>query len=131
MDLSAAEIIGRVIGPLYVVAGLGMLINPAAYRRMGQAFMDQPGLTYLGGATALAMGLLVLAVHYDFSALYPGAITLLAWIAVFKGAALLLAPQLVMKTWAPVMTSIAGLRAGGVFALALGAYFAAKGYRLI
>jgi uncharacterized protein YjeT (DUF2065 family) len=131
MELSTAEIIGRIIGPLYVVVGLGMVFNPAAYQRMGQAFIDQPGLTYLGGATALAMGLLVLAVNYDFSALYPGAITLLAWIAVIKGALLLWAPQAMTKTWAPLMTSATGLRAGGILALVLGAYFSAKGYRLM
>lgn len=130
-ELSAAEIIGRIIGPLYVVVGLGMLINPAAYKRMGEAFMEQPALTYLGGAMALAMGLLVLAVHYDWSGLFPGAITLLAWIAVFKGATLLLAPQMVMKISAPLMTSNTGLRAGGIFALALGAYLAGKGFRLM
>lgn len=131
IELSTAEIIGRIVGPLYVVVGLGMLINPTAYRRMGEGFMESPALTYLGGATALGFGLLVLAVHYDWSGLFPGVITLLAWIAVFKGALLLLMPDAMRRTWAPVITSIAGLRAGGVFALVLGAYLAAKGYRLI
>lgn len=131
MEPSTAEIIGRIIGPLYVVAGLGMLINPSAYRRIGEGFMNSPALTYLGGAMALGFGLLVLAVPDDFSGLYPGLITVLAWIAVLKGALLLLVPDAMMRSWAPVMTSRAGLRAGGAFALILGAYFAAKGYRFI
>lgn len=129
-ELSVTEIIGRIIGPLYLVVGIGMLINPAAYKRMGEGFIDTPALTYLGGAMALGFGLLVLAVHYDFSGLFPGLITVLAWIAVIKGALLLTVPDAVMKPWAPVMTSLAGLRAGGAFALVLGGYFAAKGFRI-
>lgn len=129
-ELSVAELIGRVVGPLYIVVGIGMLINPGAYRRMAQGFIDTPALTYLGGAMALGFGLLVLATHNDFSGLFPGLITVLAWIAVIKGAMLLLAPGAVMKPWTPVMTSPAGLRAGGAFALVLGAYLAAKGFRL-
>lgn len=129
--LSAAEIIGRIVGPLYVIIAIGMLVNTDSYRRMGEAFAETPALTYLGGATALAAGLAVLAFHYDWSGLFPGLITLLAWIAVLKGAALLLFPAAVMKLNAPIMASTTGLRLGGVFALVVGVYLAAKGYRIL
>lgn len=129
--LSAAEIVARIVGPLYVVVGIGMLVNPEAYKRMGEGFVDSPALTYFGGATALAAGLAVLTFHHGFSGLFPALISVLAWIAVVKGAALLLVHGAAMKLSQPIMTSTAGLRICGAVALVLGAYLAAKGYRIV
>jgi uncharacterized protein YjeT (DUF2065 family) len=130
-SLSAAEIIARVIGPIYVIAGLGMLINPANYQSMIKGFIKCQVIGYLGGLMALAAGLLIIAVHYDWSSLFTGLIALLAWLAVLKGSVLLIMPDLVKRISAPFAESILALRIGGLGAVILGGYLAGKGFGII
>ena len=129
-SLTAAEIIARVIGPLYVIVALGMLFNAEPYRRMAGAFFETPALTYLGGVTALAAGLIILTFHYDWSSLFAGLITLLGWLAVLKGTTLLVAPRLIERVSGPLLKSAVGLPIGGVVALIIGLYLSLKGYRI-
>ena len=130
-SLTAAEIIARVIGPIYVIVALGMLLNTAAYRRMVMAFFENAGLAYLGGFMALAFGLLILAFHYDWSSFFAGLITLLAWLAILEGAVLLIAPKCLERIFAPLADSTMAMRVFGIVAAILGLYLSGMGFRLI
>ncbi len=130
-SLTAAEIIARVIGPIYVIVALGMLLNTAFYRGMVTGFFENAGLAYLGGFMALAFGLLILTFHYDWSSFFAGLITLLAWLAILEGAVLLIAPNCLERIFAPIIGSTTGLRVFGLGAAILGLYLSGIGYRLI
>lgn len=127
MDISI--FLARLIGPLYVVAGLGLLLNPAYYRGMLKS-LPVGGLTYyLSGAIALLAGVAILQFHNLWVADWRIIFTLLGWLAVAKGCLLLLFPQAGprLAAWSARGSTIL---VAAVFALLLGNWLCYAGYAL-
>jgi uncharacterized membrane protein len=95
MDTSI--LLAKIIGPLFLVIGVGIFINLEHYRRMLADFGHSPLQIYVSGMTALLVGLLVVAFHNVWEWRWPVIITVLGWAAVLKGAVRLLAPKLVAE----------------------------------
>ncbi len=76
----------------YTTIGIGMLLNTAYYEKIFSDFTDNPTTLYIGGALALTIGYLIVALHYresDFSVI----ITIIGWIALLKGIFILTLPK--------------------------------------
>lgn len=43
--IGTAEVIARIIGPVYIVISIGMFVNPDAYRRTAEQFIEQPAIS--------------------------------------------------------------------------------------
>ena len=128
--MQAAEIIARSLGPVYLIAGLGMLVATDSYLKMIKEFWKSPALTCLGGFLAAIVGFLILAVLAEWRADWTLLITLIGWVAVFKGAALLIAPRL-LSPISRLFDTPARLRLWATPPLLLGALLAAYGYGLV
>ena len=77
--------IARLIGPLFVVLGVGILLNQAVYADMiGQAVLI-PVLIYLTGMLALTAGVAMLNGYHAWTADWRVVITILGWIMVIAG----------------------------------------------
>lgn len=125
MDVSI--LLARLIGPLYLVAGVGLLLNQSYYREMLRNLPGGGMLYYLSGAIALTFGVAILQFHNLWVADWRVVFTLIGWIGLIKGIFLLVFP----KTGAGLSALFAKsslLLGGAVFATLLGAWLCYMGY---
>ncbi len=94
--MALSLVLAKVFGLLYLVVGLGMLINRAYYRKVMTDFTTNYSLAFYGGAVALVAGLFMVLFHNLWVGGWEVLITILAWIALVKGVLLLLAPKAMM-----------------------------------
>ncbi|MBU1275123.1 MAG: hypothetical protein KJ720_07080 [Proteobacteria bacterium] len=87
-----ALILARVLGPMLVIVSVGLLLNPKAYREVAEEFIQSRALLYLGGFMALAGGLVVLQLFHAWRADWTVVVTIIGWLMLIKGAALIIIP---------------------------------------
>ena len=77
--------IAKLIGPLFVVLGIGCLVNQTVYADMiGQAVLV-PVLIYLSGLMAFLAGVAMLNGYHGWTADWRLIITILGWVLVIAG----------------------------------------------
>ena len=77
--------IARLVGPLFVVLGIGCLVNQTVYADMiGQAVLV-PVLIYLSGLMAFLAGVAMLNGYHAWTADWRMIITILGWLLVIAG----------------------------------------------
>ena len=128
METSAALIVAQVLGPLYVIAALGLFTRPERFASLVTELNAKPGLTVGWGLSVLALGLLILAVHNVWRADWTVVVTLIGWAAAIKGAILTLAPEMVMGLGRKLSSPPSKLRVWAAAPLALGVFLTAMGY---
>ena len=129
--MTASLLLARLIGPLFLVVGLGMLVNRAYYRTMITSFLKDPGLYYFSGTLALVVGLAMVLFHNLWTADWRVVITAIGWLSVLKGAVRILLPtagtglalRLSEANW-PVVS-------GGLLLLGLGGWLTFRGFGLL
>jgi hypothetical protein len=125
--METSRLLARIIGPLLIVPAVGVLANLEAYRPMIAEFSKSLALCYLGGFMALLIGLVLLQFHSKWEAHWPVIITILGWICVFKGVALILFPGFISSFWTPLITPVPMVVSLGI-SLVIGVFLTIKGY---
>lgn len=90
MDTSI--ILARIIGPMFVLVGLGVLMNPGHYKSMMRRFLESSDLYYFSGTLAFVVGMLMIQFHNLWVADWRVAITLVGWMSLLKGVVRILFP---------------------------------------
>jgi len=129
--MDTASFVAALIGPIYILVGIGILVDPNHYRKMIEEFLHSPALIYLGGAMAFAAGLSILYFHNVWSSDWRVIITVFGWLACLKGAHLLIFPGHVSQLWSPMVSSASFLRAIAVAALGLGSFLTGVAYGVL
>jgi hypothetical protein len=118
----------RLIGPLFVVLGIGMLVNSTLYADMiGQAVLV-PVLIALSGILTFAAGVAMLNGYRAWTADWRVIITILGWVLVIAGFIRVVLP-VVAAAAALSVYSAGGVLIAGVIVLIIGAYLSFEGYR--
>jgi hypothetical protein len=120
--------LARLLGPVFVVIGAGMLIKPRGYRRTAQEFLDSRALIYLAGLLALVPGLAIVLVHNVWAADWRIIITIFGWLAVIGGVFRLLLPQQVMRIGTVMLARTAYMTGAAIVVIALGVILTFFGY---
>jgi hypothetical protein len=120
--------IAKLIGPVLVVIGAGMLISPRGYRRTAQEFLDSRPLIYIAGLLALVPGLAIVLAHNLWTADWRIMVTLFGWLAVIGGAMRLLLPRQVMRIGKSMVSRPAAMTGAAIVVVALGVIFSFFGY---
>ena len=97
--------LARLLGPLLLVPGVGILVNPAAFRAMAGEVVRSVTLMYLFGLVDLAGGLAILLTHNVWVASWRVLITLLGWILLVRGVVRVVLPHTVMDYAQKVIAS--------------------------
>ena len=121
--METSKILARIIGPAMVIPAIGIFLNFNTYQAMIGEFSKSPSLCYLGGFMALLMGLIILQFHNKWEVVWPVVITILAWITLIKGVALIIFPGFFWYATGPI-TLIVSL---GI-SCAVGFFLTIKGY---
>jgi len=125
--METSVFLAKLIGPVFLVAGLSVLINPQRTRQLGREFIDSEALIFLSGIITLPAGLAIVIVHNVWAG-WPAIVTIIGWLAVLAGIARMLAFDGIRSIGRAMLdrTSLFAVP-GGIMAL-LGAYLAYQGY---
>ena len=89
--------LAKLIGPVLLVLGTGMLVNAKAFRPVFEEIVRNRALVVLFGLMTMSAGLAVVLTHNVWVANWPVLITILGWLSLIAGAFRLLAPQDAIK----------------------------------
>jgi len=82
--------LARLLGPLLLLPGIGLLVNPRAFRAMATEVVGSVTLVYLFGLLDFAAGLAIVLVHNVWTVNWRVLITLIGWLLLIRGAARIL-----------------------------------------
>ncbi len=126
--MATSRYLARLMGPVFLAIGVGMLLNAQIYRVMGEQFLQSHALIYLSGLLALPVGIAIVLSHNVWEANWRVLITVFGWLAVIGGAVRIIVPQFVQHVGGAVMHLAALPFIGGVVVLVLGGVLAWFGY---
>lgn len=126
--MQTSVFIAQLIGPVMLVAAIGLLINREGYRAMALTFLESPPLIYISGVLAMTAGLAIVLNHNVWTADWRVIITVFGWMAAIGGAIRILffgmvdkiGTLMLEKPWVPIV--------GGVVWLAIAAVLCFYGY---
>ena len=120
--------LARLMGPFFLLVGLGVLFNRAAVRSVVDEISRNRALVFFGGVITFPAGLAIVLTHNVWVADWPVLITVLGWLATVSGAVRLLAPQDAIKFGRRVYDQPNGpVIAAGIW-IAIGAVLCFFGY---
>ncbi len=127
--MSPAARTARLVGPLFVAIGLGILINTPFYVGAVIEGVHSPTLVYLSGIATLLAGLAILNAYRAWTADWRVIITALGWIFVIAGILRLVVPELVTKLATTIYAGTTALLITGAIVLVVGGFLSFEGYR--
>ena len=107
-------------GSAIFVVGLSLFINPYVSMVMSDLVNNQ-GLLWVTGLITFVMGTVMLALYNTWSKSWRVLVTIIGWLAVIKGAVLMLFPQ-VMTLYVNFLSNTT-LTLSGIYAIVLGGLF--------
>ncbi len=124
-----AVLIARLIGPLFVVIGVGVLLNAPFYVGAIAEAVHSPTLVYLSGIASLLAGLAMLNAYRAWTADWRAIVTILGWLMVIAGIVRIVLPQIVTALATTIYSGPTALAIAGAIVLVLGGFLTVKGYR--
>jgi len=121
--------IARILGPVLVIIGLGLLFEGETFRAMAGEYLRSAALLYFSGVATLALGLAILNVHHLWTRDWRSVITLFGWLCVIGGIFRILAPTLVQRIGESFIAHQRWPIMGAIVTLALGAFLSVMGYQ--
>lgn len=119
-SVTTTEFLGRAMGLYFIAAGIGLLFSPSVYERVMEEVRESATFRFLAGVMAFAFGAVVLGVHNDWSGWPANFITLLGWVSLIKGLAILAIPKPFTVAASALFSSRAMLRVSALIVMALG-----------
>lgn len=101
MELSI--LISRILAIIYLAAAVGGLFNRDYYRNNADDMYKNSVLTFMMGFIATVFGYLIIHFHPVWDWRWPTLITLVGWIALFKGITLIAFPHLFRRIARPFL----------------------------
>ncbi len=124
----ASQTIARLVGPVLVMIGVGMLANGPTYRVMAGQFLATLPLIYFSGILMLVSGLAILNAHPQWTSDWRSVVTAVGWILTCVGAFRIIAPQFANFIATAVVANGGFFTGTGIVLLALGGFISFKGY---
>ncbi|WEK49905.1 MAG: hypothetical protein P0Y66_19850 [Candidatus Kaistia colombiensis] len=118
-DEARTRAFARVIGPFVTIVAIIAAVRMPEITATPflSTFFENPVTVWITGAMLLLLGLIIIGQHQSWSSAAAALISLLGWILVIRGVALLTVPQL-YERFALALTNVTGLRIGsGLMAL--------------
>jgi hypothetical protein len=124
-----AVLIARLVGPLFVVIGLGVLLNASFYAGAIIEAVHSPTLVYLSGIASLLAGLAIVNAHRAWTADWRVIVTILGWLCVIGGIVRIVFPPIVGSIAASIYSGPTALTVVGAIVLVVGGFLSIVSYR--
>ena|ERR1700688_576138 len=112
-------VIAQVLGLFFAVTGISMVVNSKGTAAAIEASVQNKGTLWLWGMLALLIGAVIVVMNNAWTSGLPLLVTILGWIAMVKGAFILILPRAAVALYSKVNKS-GVLMSCGVIALILG-----------
>jgi hypothetical protein len=129
--MPAAKLIARLIGPLFVAIGIGMLVNPTFYAVAVGEGVHSPVLIAISGMATLLAGIAILNAHHAWTADWRVLVTLIGWLFIIGGLLRLIVPAIPEAVAPEVYSGPVADMVAGVVVLVIGAILSFAGYRRV
>jgi uncharacterized membrane protein len=126
--MNTSIFLARLIGPLLLAVGAGILIDQKPFRTIAGEVVRSVTLVYLFGLFDFVAGLAIVLTHNVWAANWRVLITLLGWLMLIRGAARILAPETIMGYAAKIMRNKQVIPISGVVIGLLGLVLCYFGY---
>lgn len=126
--MTTSIFLARLLGPMLVLAGTGLALNRDFYRGVASDFLANRGLLYFAGVAVLLGGTAIVLTHNIWSTDWRLIITLLGWLLVLRGVALVVAPRWSIEMAQRLMQHPQTLIINAVVVIVLGVVLCALGY---
>jgi uncharacterized protein YjeT (DUF2065 family) len=127
--MTPSAYIARILGPVLVIIGLGLLLEGETFRAMAGEFLRSAALIYFSGLITLAVGLAILNVHHLWTPDWRSIITVFGWLALIGGIFRILAPNSVQRIGESFIAHQRWPIMGAIVTLALGGFLSVMGYQ--
>ena len=127
-DMPTSIFLAKLIGPLFLAVGAGLVVNAAVYRTLAEEFMRSHALTYLSGVLTMTAGLAIILSHNVWVLNWRVVITILGWLGAIGGAVRIVYPQGPETVGRWFLARPAAMTAAAVIWLAVGALLCFYGY---
>lgn len=128
MDLSHQ--LAQIIGTLFIVVGIGLILNGSYYRQMLAQFLKNDGLYYFSGALAFIIGMAMVLNHNIWTPDWRSLVTVIGWLSLVKGTMRLVFPQAGSRLAGAIVTSTWLTVLGALILFAAGAVLVVNGFEL-
>lgn len=126
--MQTSAFLARLLGPLLLAVGAGILLNPKAFRSMANEVVRSVTLVYLFGLLDFAAGLAIVLTHNVWVASWRVLITLIGWLMLIRGAVRILIPETIMRYAAGIIGNKLLVPVAGTVTGILGLVFCYFGY---
>jgi len=121
--------LAKLIGPIFLIVGIGLLLNRDRYRAVVDEVMSSHTLLYIFGAIALTGGLAIVLTHNIWVWDWPVIITIVGWLMIVRGSLRIVIPQQVEDLARKMVAGWSNiLLISGLLVITLGAFLCWKGY---
>jgi hypothetical protein len=127
--MPAATLIARLIGPVFVATGLGMLANATFYASAVAEGAGSPVLIAVSGMATLLGGAAILNAHRAWTYDWRVLITIIGWLFVVAGIIRLVLPTVAERAAPAVYPGPAAEMVAGAIVFVIGAFLSFEGYR--
>ena len=83
--MTTSKYIARLMGPVLLAMGLGMIVEHETMRALAQEFLTNRGLIYLSGILTLLAGLAIVNAHNLWVPDWRVIITIMGWLGIAGG----------------------------------------------
>jgi len=126
--MERSRFIAKLVGPVCIAGGLGMLFNTAVFKAMFERGLHDHLLIYVAGLLALVSGLAIVIVHNRWDWNWTLIVTLFGWLAVIGGIVRMIAPQLIEEYGEQLIAHHTFFVVDGWIAVLLGVLLSYFGY---
>ena len=126
--MQTSVFLAKLMGPLFLAVGIGVLANTAVYRKLAEEFLRSYALVYVSGLLLMTAGLALILTHNVWVADWRVIITLLGWLAAIGGALRIVVPERVESMGQWFLRHPTSMTVAAAIWLALGALLTFFGY---
>ncbi len=126
--MATSIFLAKLIGPVALVAAIGLFTNRAGYRAMAQEFLRSPALIYLSGLLTMTAGVAIVLYHNLWVADWRVLLTIFGWLATIGGAARIALPKQVKTIGEAMLDKPMAMTVGGAIWIAIGSLLCFFGY---
>jgi uncharacterized membrane protein HdeD (DUF308 family) len=127
MTMDTSLFLARLLGPMLLVIGAGVLINRENFRAMAKELTASRELMFLVGVLTLLAGLAIVTTHNVWNG-WPVIITILGWLLAIGGALRILVPDTMRSLQGSALDKPAMPLVGGAVQALIGAWLCYVGW---
>jgi uncharacterized protein YjeT (DUF2065 family) len=120
--------LARLIGPVFVAVGVGLLVNGQYYRDVIDEALGSHVLIYLSGVLSMLGGLAIVLAHNAWTRGWAVIITVLGWLMVIGGIVRIVVPQVTRSMATTIYSGPTAVIVVAILCIAIGGFLSFKGY---